>query len=73
VNKKFSVDTQLTATGLRCEIYKAIHKLEWSLHNAPLGAIEEPKRILDAVEEALILCEASHSAKRRQESKNEDK
>tara|TARA_B100000073_G_scaffold348204_2_gene365665 strand:- start:4446 stop:4649 length:204 start_codon:yes stop_codon:yes gene_type:complete len=67
MSKKFSVSEKPTVTGLRSQIYRAIHELKWSLHNAPLDAIEEPKRILDAVEEALILCEASHSAKRRQE------
>jgi hypothetical protein len=72
VSNKYSVNTEPTVTGIRCEIYKALHDLEWSLHNAPLNLIEDPKRILKKVEEALAICEDSHN-KKRQESKNEDR
>ena len=55
-----------TVTGIRCEIYKAMHDLQWSLHNAPLDLIEDPKRILKKIEEALAICEASHQKKKRE-------
>ena len=66
MSNKFSVSSKPTVTGIRCEIYKAMHDLQWSLHNAPLDLIEDPKRILKKIEEALAICEASHQKKKRE-------
>ena len=62
------MNSKPNVTGIRCEIYKAIHDLQWSLHNAPLDLIEDPKRILRKVEEALTICEATHQKKKREKN-----
>ena len=72
MNNKFSVNNESTVTGIRCEIYKVLHDLEWSLHNAPLDLIENPKRILNKVKEALQICESSHTEKREQKEKKDE-